>query len=671
MTHRARPEANKECCMTHRARPEANKECCMTHRARPEANKECCMTHRARPEANKECCMTHRARPDANKECCMTYRARPEANKECCMTHRARPEANKECCMTYRARPEANKECCMTHRARPEANKECCMTHRARPEANKECCMTHRARPEANKECCMTHRARPEANKECCMTHRARPEANKECCMTYRARPEANKECCRPEANKECCRPEANKECYRGQSRPEDLDPGSRPESAMVLGMQDSNRTVISVQGPQESGDRAHSPHTANGQTQQSADNLPLVSFHRQDGGDLAAASVHRQESSPPEAALAGKARSFPDRNGSVTRNGLTDGDEARRDQSLLEKADTCATEHKSSTVNDECSDEHGGAAESSANARRVSRKTGVYVLPSPPVVREQGGEQVCTFTDDTQVKGNPQDESSTTPDVKIVVTPDIDMTTEADSGVDTEAGTPSSLSRSSPTFAPIQPGLQEIEEESFSANNNDEEGGDNDEDDDKDQSSRILNQLHPLYEKNPGALRSARKISQDASVPPVYKQVPHLTGATRRISQHKRKVSVESDSNNSGGNTASNLVSSRKSSLVLIDQIPQIIQDSLQYYLQVPDSHLAAEVERDDLAGNTPARPQRVSVFSVNNSSRRSSNVSDVSFWDPQELLPHADHYHLAMDHHGNFRPRPTMYQLREEPVS
>ncbi|XP_076443670.1 solute carrier family 12 member 1-like [Babylonia areolata] len=424
----------------------------------------------------------------------------------------------------------------------------------------------------------------------------------------------------------------------------------------MVLGPQDANRTVISVQSP------GHSEGT---EGSEAASHLPLQDFtrlsHHHRHGDQPSASV-RQETSP-ETAL-GKAPSLPEIGSAAAQhNGVTDCDEAEKCKSSRGEIspDTVTAAESKSPVN--CSvpqdDSSTGRA---ASARRISRKTGVYVLPSPPVVREQDGEQVLTFTDTADDSVKPvqsQPQADTRSAVRIVVTAESDMA-EADSGVDTETHSP--LSHPSPSFTTAQAALQEIEEESSSVNNNTEG-----EDEDKDRTgSRGLPQQHPVYEKNPVAQKTVRKVSLESSTSPVHKHSAHLSGATRRISQHKRKVSVGSDSNNS-----STVVPSRKNSMVLIEQIPQIIQESLQRYLQVPDPNHYME-ENEDMAGSTPARPQRVSVFSINTTnSRRSSNQSDVTFWDPQEMLPYENHYHLVMDQHGNFRPRPTLYQLREEPES
>lgn len=99
------------------------------------------------------------------------------------------------------------------------------------------------------------------------------------------------------------------------------------------------------------------------------------------------------------------------------------------------------------------------------------------------------------------------------------------------------------------------------------------------------------------------------------------------------------------------------NVVESRKGSMVTIDQIPYIVQESLRY--------MDFDTNAPDTGNDGQSTAQRMSIFSMQ--SRRSSAQSDVTFYDPQERLPAAEHYGQL----GGFRQRPTLYQLREEPES
>ncbi|KAK7115937.1 solute carrier family 12 member 3-like [Littorina saxatilis] len=306
-------------------------------------------------------------------------------------------------------------------------------------------------------------------------------------------------------------------------------------------------------------------------------------------------------------------------------------------------------------------------------NGRRQSRKSGVYVLPPHPKFSQRSddgqnwrNERETAGYKDGQV-GNPipQRTSPTGPRVKIVAPHDKNLA-ESDSGVERSTPFPLCHPSSSQPNPLTNTVIVEVEENSDSAANNntgtnhngEDEEKDDEEDDDYDyKSSRFLSQLHPVYEKKPGAMKGARRISHDGGV---------LRGA-RRISHHNRKTSVGTESN------SSNVVPSHKGSMVMIDQIPQIIQDSLQSYFLPPDRRRSSMLEQGyDLEGQGQGpglgRSPRISIFSMH--SRRGSELSDVSFWDPQESLPHADHYRYSLDQDG-YRARPTIYQLREEPES
>lgn len=87
---------------------------------------------------------------------------------------------------------------------------------------------------------------------------------------------------------------------------------------------------------------------------------------------------------------------------------------------------------------------------------------------------------------------------------------------------------------------------------------------------------------LSKYYEKRSNPLKGARKLSPDPTIP--QQRYTHI--GARKISQHSRKISTGSDMSVGGISNYSNhanVVPTRKKSMVMIDQIPQIIHDSLQ----------------------------------------------------------------------------------------
>ena len=257
---------------------------------------------------------------------------------------------------------------------------------------------------------------------------------------------------------------------------------------------------------------------------------------------------------------------------GKSERDGVTAGNGLQR----------AASDQRSSLDNDTGpygSEEQSSGAlvtDSESNGRRNSRKTAVYILPSQSALkpRDETVDEEQEDQDSRNGYGRDDDDGSSVrqsrrslqPPVKVIVTPAMN---EPDSGPDTETGTPSPLAAPLPST----PSIEDTE--------NDEHG-----------SSCFAGQIHPMYEKKVG-----RKVSQDIA-PAGLK---HLTGATRRISHHSRKVSLGSDGNNS---TGTNVVPSRKGSMVLIDQIPQLINESLQRFLLSPDPDVIVEEGNDTSGG-------------------------------------------------------------------
>ncbi|KAK7489742.1 hypothetical protein BaRGS_00019137 [Batillaria attramentaria] len=432
----------------------------------------------------------------------------------------------------------------------------------------------------------------------------------------------------------------------------------------MVLGADDENRTVVPVKGrtqQQTSNGQYHSRTDSNGQ-------VPIASkvyiemdrvshpgsttqHHTNDP-----ASISRQEGST-EIDI-GSSRQFPS-HGSTALPLASHNvrDERKTIGESVSKVTISGNSRDGSFTNDD--------REPAVNGRRHSRKVGVFHMssPSPHAVFLAGESRENGDSEETEGMGNytkhvgqtiPEEGQSFQPrrqqqvsqsprrNVEIVVTGPENTEVDLDSGVDTEAGTPS-------------PGL----DPKPTATTTTTHSGENDAS--EQQSSRF--QLHPVYEKRPGALKGTRKISQDSS---------GLTGAPRKISFQNpvRKISAGSD----GSSANSQFVPSRKGSMVTIDQIPHIINASLQSYLQhAVDSESITEEAEDPDVEFRRSRAPRMSIFSMH--SRRSSGQSDVTFWDPEESLPHADHYRHAyahgFDQFDGYRPRPTLYQLREEPDS
>lgn len=204
---------------------------------------------------------------------------------------------------------------------------------------------------------------------------------------------------------------------------------------------------------------------------------------------------------------------------------------------------------------------------------------------------------------------------------VQITVTP-LDDFHVSDSGVETEAESP-----------PL-----ELKDEDRSTGHPDHSG------------SRPI--LHPAYEKKAAAgLKTGGRTS------------PHLP--------HKFLSPNAARSDSDLGDSIDSAGGSRKGSL--IDQIiPQFRQDSVDNYFD-PHSDRVSILERDEDNAARYARTRggpRLSIFSIYS---HTSNRSDESFWDPMESIPSANHYELPTSHPDTFlgRSRPTLYQLREEPVS
>ena len=455
----------------------------------------------------------------------------------------------------------------------------------------------------------------------------------------------------------------------------------------MVLG-DDTKGAVINIHSSKDdSRDTGQAADTlAAGKTAQQGTSSVYV--RRNNSGDTT--SISRQEISPEKGPE--DVRSFPDMrdlyctalNG-LARSGETNGPAADTVKGNS-RASVTITENQFTSV--EATGYGISTAGPAANGRRHSRKTGVYVLPTGSVLgqsevsevkaREKGDDGPEDDGDgELNAAGRQRQQRATKPWIRIVVTPDVEMA-EPDSGVDMEAGTPSPLINPPPS--PTRTDHQDGKEASAAAvsssatvtnDNGEEEKEDGEGEEETHQwSSRFLSQLHPMYERKSGTFKGTRKLSLDslrAASPVRNHHVPHLMGPTTRRISHHTKLSLGSDSINSASTSAtvSNVVPSRKGSMVMIDQIPQIIHDSLQSYLLAQERNFIEE--GDEVEPRSP----RVSIFSAY--SRRSSCQSDVTFWDPQETLPHADHYRFAqaLDQYDGFRPRPTLCQLREEPVS